>query len=569
MARPGEAILSIMLSATLLKIGSFVVLLGALIFVHELGHFIVAKLLRVKVVRFSIGFGPRLFGFIHGETEYQIAALPLGGYVKMAGDDPGEPVAPEDRGRGFLEQKPWRRFCIAAAGPAMNLAFPVVIYFAIGLAQNGKLVPGPSIGAISPGTPAAEAGLEPGDRILSVTAPGGVARPVRYFADLRDLVSPHPGERLTIELERNGKRLPPVTIVPAREAESDPVETRYRGVIGVTATYSAAIVAPVVAGAAGPLQPFDLVVEAGGSKIGHAGDLARVVDKADCAPLDMRVMREDVTPLPGAALSVFSSVDLQKVPTCVDGKPAWALTDPVVSTFVGAVERGSPADRAGLRRGDAIAAVNGKPVRSFRDINSHASAFEPGARVELSLTDGRAVTLVPEQRVTVDELTREPRHRLVLGFLPGYPTMVRPEALVVDSLPLRLGVVEVMRGALTSVNRVVRLTMLALGGVLTGQISFKTLGGPIMLFSLAGQAAEEGVQSFLFMMALISINLGIMNLLPIPVLDGGHIVTCLLEAVTRRPLSLRAREIANLVGIILLVMLMMAVFKNDIARMLG
>src|SRR5690242_9990910 len=127
----------------LLKIGAIVLLLGGLIFVHELGHFAVAKLLGVKVIRFSIGFGPRLFGFVRGETEYRIAALPLGGYVKMAGDDPSEAPAPEDRGRGFLEQSPWRRLVIALAGPASNLIFPALVYFAVFTAQNGEPVPGP------------------------------------------------------------------------------------------------------------------------------------------------------------------------------------------------------------------------------------------------------------------------------------------------------------------------------------------------------------------------------------------------------------------------------------------
>src|SRR5512138_513316 len=201
-----------MASDILLKVGSIVLLLGGLIFVHELGHFLAAKLLGVKVVRFSIGFGPRLFGFVRGETEYRIAVLfMLGGYVKMAGDDPSEEVKLEDRGRGFLEQPPWRRFVIAAAGPAMNLLFPAVVYLALGLAQNGKLVPGPRVGALAPGSPAAQAGLEPGDRILSVAARGGAPRPVRYFADLRELVSPHPGEPLTFEVERDGRTLPPVT----------------------------------------------------------------------------------------------------------------------------------------------------------------------------------------------------------------------------------------------------------------------------------------------------------------------------------------------------------------------
>ena len=122
------------MTGLLFNVGAVVLLLGGLIFVHELGHFLVAKALRVKVIRFSIGFGPRLLGVKRGETEYRLSALPLGGYVKMAGDDPSEAVAPEDRGRGFLEQRPWRRFAIAAAGPGMNLLFPGVIFVALTLA---------------------------------------------------------------------------------------------------------------------------------------------------------------------------------------------------------------------------------------------------------------------------------------------------------------------------------------------------------------------------------------------------------------------------------------------------
>ena len=143
-----------MASDLLLKIGSIVLLLGGLIFVHELGHFLAAKALGVKVVRFSIGFGPRLLGFRRGETEYLLALLPLGGYVKMAGDEPGAPLPPEDQGRGFLEAAPWKRFTIAFAGPAANLLFPVVVYFGLALAQNGSAVPGPTLGTIMPGSAA-------------------------------------------------------------------------------------------------------------------------------------------------------------------------------------------------------------------------------------------------------------------------------------------------------------------------------------------------------------------------------------------------------------------------------
>ncbi|HEX9291837.1 MAG TPA: site-2 protease family protein [Anaeromyxobacteraceae bacterium] len=553
----------------LLKTGSIVLLLGGLIFVHELGHFIAAKLLGVKVLRFSIGFGPRLFGVHRGETEYRVAALPLGGYVKMAGDDPSEELAPQDRGRGFLEQQPWRRFVIAAAGPGMNLLFPALIYFAIGLAQNGKLMEGPRVGSIAPGSPAEQAGLEPGDRILSVAEPGGAPRPVRYFLDLRELVSPHPGEPLSFEIERDGRRLPPLTITPSHETEVNPIETRVRGVIGVTPAYSAAVVAPVAPGAAGPLQPFDLVVSAGGKKVAHAGELRRALDAVRCGPIDLEVVREQPVTLPGAALSTYATLPLRAVPTCAGGKATVALADPGIATFVAAVAPGSPAEKAGLRRGDAIAAVNGHRVRSFRDINQRSSDFKPGEPVALALADGRVVTLVPAEQPEVDDLTRETRRRLVLGFFPDQRTIVEPAALVVERVQLRIGPVEAARAAMSNLTEVVRLTVLGIGGIMTGKISFKTVGGPIMLFSIAAQAAEEGIESFLFKMALISVNLGLMNLLPIPVLDGGHLAACLVEGVTRRPLSIRAREIANLVGIILLVMLMIVVFKNDIVRMLG
>jgi regulator of sigma E protease len=551
----------------LLKIGSIVLLLGGLIFVHELGHFVVAKLMGVKVIRFSIGFGPRLFGVTRGETEYRLALLPLGGYVKMAGDDPSETPAPEDRGRGFLEQAPWRRLLIALAGPAANLVFPGVIYVALAAAQNGEPAAGPVVGTVAPGSPADAAGLRAGDRIVTVTAPGDGPRPVRYFGDLRELVSPHPGEPLTFEVERDGQRIAPVTITPAGEDESNPIETTRRGVIGVTPYYVPAVVAPATPGAAGPLEPFDLVVRAGDRPVRHAGDLHHALEAAACGPLDLEVLRERPIPLPGASLAVQEPVRLAGVPTCAGGKPAFRIADPTVSTFVAVVVPGSPAEKAGLRRGDAIAAVNGRPVRSLvRELP--AKEFEPGKAVRLDLADGRAVTLVPAKESFVDEVSGKTVERPVVGFFPDRRAPVESRALVVDEVPLRRGAAEIVELAWRQLHEVVRLTVLGIAGIFTGAISFKTVGGPIMLFSIASEAAEEGWGSFLFKMALISVNLGLMNLLPIPVLDGGHIAQAAVEGVTRRPLSVRAREIANIVGIVLLFTLMIFVFKNDIVRLM-
>jgi regulator of sigma E protease len=552
----------------LMKVGSIVLLLGGLIFIHELGHFLVAKLMGVKVVRFSIGFGPRLLGFQRGETEYQLALLPLGGYVKMAGDDPGQAPAPEDEGRGFLEQPPWRRLLIALAGPVSNLLFPGLIYIALAVAQNGELTAGPVIGTVAPGAPADRAGLHPGDRILAVTVPGGPSEPVRYFSELRDLVSPHPGEQLTLRVERDGNPLD-VPVEPAAEVESSPVETTRRGVIGVTPSYAPAVVAPALPGAAGPLQPFDLVITAGGKPVRHAGELERALSAAGCGPIDLEVVREEQVVLPAVNLARHVAVRLPAVPTCQDGRRVIALADPVMASFVATVIPGSPADRAGLRRGDAIAAVNGKPVRSFRDVNALSRDFlQPGKAVALTLTDGRTVSLVPARESFRDEVTGEKAERLALGFQPYRRDPVDGHALLASQVPLARAPAEIASLAWRQLNEVVRLTVLGIARIVTGDISFKTVGGPIMLFSIASEAAEEGWGSFLFKMALISVNLGLMNLLPIPVLDGGHIAQAALEGVTRRPLSVRAREIANLVGIVLLFTLMLFVFKNDIVRLM-
>jgi len=558
----------------LLKIGSVVLLLGGLIFVHELGHFLVAKWLDVKVVRFSIGFGPRLLGFTRGETEYRIALLPLGGYVKMAGDDPTEAPRPEDAGRGFLEQSPFRRFLIAAAGPSANLLFPLLVYLAIGLLQNGTPVPGPVVGMVSPGSPAAEAGLQPGDRILAVTAPGEAERTIRWFADLREAVSPHPGEKLMLRIQRDGKELPPLALVPAPEKDQNPVETTTRGIIGVTAQFAPPWVAPARPGAAGPLQPFDLVVQVAGKPVRHLGDLERALAAAACGPVDLEVMREQPAAAPEkpgakAAAPRWAPVKLAGVESCADGKPSLVPADPTLATLVGRVSPGGPAEEAGLRRGDAIAAVNGRPVRSFREVNALSSEFKPGRAVTLALADGRTLTMTPREREEKDGLTGDTTRRLVLGFQPPARPPLQAADLYAELVPLRLSVAEIARHAGDRLWEVVRLTVLGIGRIITGQISFKTVGGPIMLFSIAAQAADEGWETFLFTMALISVNLGLMNLLPIPVLDGGHIAACALEAVTRRRPSLRSREIANLIGLALLALLMIAVFKNDIARLMG
>ncbi|MBK9519086.1 MAG: site-2 protease family protein [Anaeromyxobacter sp.] len=544
----------------LFNVGAVVLLLGGLIFVHELGHFLVAKALSVKVVRFSIGFGPRLFGFTRGETEYQISLLPLGGYVKMTGEDPTQDVAPEDRGRGFLEQAPWKRLAISFAGPAMNLLFPGLLFVALGLAQNGELVAGPVVGTVAPGSPAEVAGLQPGDRIRSVTVPGRPALALRWFSDLRDVVAPHPEAPLTFVVERGGTSLP-LTIVPAAEDDSNLVERRTRGVIGVTPAYATALAAPAP-GLESPLRPLDLVTSVAGREVRHAGDLAAALAAASCQPVAMAVRRGSGADRPALAL--------QAVPTCLPGGgPAVLPADPTVAAYLARVDAGSPAAAAGLVRGDRLTAVNGHPVRSFRDVNALGREFKPGVPALLSLGDGRVVTLTPEGEAFRDKQTREEGTRPVLGFHLEDRVGLEVAGLLVEEVTLHRGVGEIAGLATQQLWEVVRLTVLGLGKLFTGDISLKTVGGPIMIFSIAAEAAEAGLGTYLFQMALISVNLGLMNLLPIPVLDGGHIVTAALEGITRRRLSLRTRELANWVGLALLLTLMVFAFGNDLMWLRG
>jgi regulator of sigma E protease len=335
------------------------------------------------------------------------------------------------------------------------------------------------------------------------------------------------------------------------------------------------VIAPVRRGAAGPLEPFDLVVSAAGKPVRNLPELQRIVSAAPCAPVDLEVVREEPVALPGATVTTVRPVRLAAVPTCAEGWPAFLPADPSLSTFIGAVDPGGPAYRAGIRRGDAISSINGKPIRSLADINGPAIASEfgdpdkdgPAPEVQIGLTDGRTVTLAADTHRFVDELTRKPKTRYSPGFQAGRQAGPVPE-LAAERLPLHQEAAEIVAYAWDDTVWAIRTTFKGILKLLTGQFSIRTVGGPLTIVTMASEAAEEGVSSFFKLMAVISVNLALMNLLPIPVLDGGNIAQALIEGVTRRPLSARTRTVAQAVGLALLVTLMIVVFGNDIARQL-
>lgn len=541
-----------------------IALLGGLVFFHELGHFLAAKYFRVKVLKFSLGFGPRVFGFRRGETEYQVAALPLGGFVRMAGQDPSEKLAPEDRGRGFLEQSPFRRATIALAGPAVNLLLPPLVFFLVHLSPQ---VTEPAVvGLVVPGEPAERAGLEPGDRVLSVD---GV--PTRSFHEMREAVESRGGRRIEIVVDRLGERRT-LELIPSSETETNPIETTKKGRIGVVAGKLRSYVGVeqgTRAWAAG-LRPFDQVVAVNGQSVATGSELKRALRDAGDAPLTLAVQRPRAVPLNTASLGTVETLTLE-IPA---GAEPLGLDAP--DLYLRAVDEKGAAFAAGLRPWDKVVALDGTAVVSRIRLAKMLEDLKPelvGGRRSLAFTVQRGperleVAFTPpvvERRDPMLGMVKEPDYGFAFDDRVFMGEPFTPDEMVT----VQYGVAEAFSRAIDQTVLVTRSMTLAIAGLFTGRVPTESIGGPIMLFQLAGQSAERGLADFLRLFAFISINLGLINLLPVPILDGFHIVVSGIEGISRRPVPMRFREVANYIGLAMLLALMVLAFKNDIVRTLA
>jgi regulator of sigma E protease len=535
---------------------AFIVLLGGLVFIHELGHFLVAKFFKVKVLRFSLGFGPRLWGFKRGETEYQIAALPLGGYVKMLGEEPTADTPPEDRGRGFAEQKPYRRAIIAFAGPGVNLLIPVVLYFLMNLTP--QLENPPVVGAVLPNEPAERAGVQPGDRVVSVA---GVATP--SFEQMHEEIEARPGQPFDLVVDRAGEQKT-LHVTPTTETEKNVVETTSKGKIGVMIGKTPSYIGVVSGSRAyqAGLRTFDRVVSVNGQSLTSTVELETALKKAGDAPLTIGVVRE--APLDLKTASVVSGQPVTVTVPAGAGPLGLERAD----LYIREVPTDSKAYAAGVRPGDKVVALDGVTVSSV-------------IRFQWMLTDKETLHLTLERgaehvNATYDVVHYE-RHDPLLGPIPsvdlGFQLHPRifasepfaPSEMVKVSYPVGKAFTRSIHQTVV----VTRTMVLGIGALFTGKVSMKGIGGPIQLFQLAGVAADDGLATFLQLFVLISINLGLMNLLPIPVLDGGHILVAGIEGISRRAVPMKVRAAAQWVGVVLLLALMALAFKNDVFRVLG
>lgn len=539
----------------LIKVGSPVLLIGLLIFIHELGHFLMAKAFNVKVLRFSIGFGPRILGFTKGETEYQLALLPLGGYVKMAGDDPTERPRPEDQGRGFLEQAPWKRSLIALAGPVTNLVFPVLIFFCVFYFQTQAV--SARVGNVDPDSAAWAAGLRDGDRILSIDG-----HEVQYFEQLKELVGPKYEQKVSIAVERpDGTRFE-TTATPSKVIEPGILSDKPRGLLGVSPAQRAAVVS--VAGPDSPagkagLQPLDRITSVAGKPVKLFTELDKAV-AAQTGPFEVEYLRSEPLATPGAAASVPVVHKATIVPgPGKDLAERTGLSRP--NTVIASVAAGSPAQKAGLQRGDELLSANGQKLLGWNTLERVRKEAKL-APMDLELRRAGKVLHLQVAQTNISRENDLGKEQTVLYFGASPDMTDEPGELI----PMHLGVVGSTAKALEVVPNVISTVVESFVGLVTQKVAFKTVGGPVMLFDIAAKTAQAGWDSFLWAMAAISINLGVMNLLPVPILDGFHVLSAGFEWIRRRPISLRAREVANIIGLAMLLLMMVFVLKNDVMR---
>jgi regulator of sigma E protease len=441
---------------------SFIVVIGLLILIHELGHFFVARWTGVGVERFSIGFGPVLLRWRGKETEYVLSAIPMGGYVKMVGEENpleggGGPVT--DSGKAFALKPLWARFLIVFAGPGMNFVLAAVI-FAIVLGTLGRPVWPAVVGKVTEGSPAAAAGLRTGDTIVGVNG-----QPVAYWEDLERTITASSGRALELGVRRDATERT-VTVTPRQRTVPDPIFRE-------------------------PRETWDI----------------------------------------GAG--------------------------PQLAPQISSVAAGSPAERAGLRPGDVVVSVAAQPVYTPEDL-VEAIRSRPGQAFPMTIErDGKTLTVsvVPD---AVKEKGPDGQEREVGRIQAGIATKaVRFEPY---------NPVEAVAYGTAKTWDMTVLTVKGLWKLVSRQIDSSNIGGPIQIATEAGRQAKDGMASLALFTAIISVNLAVLNLLPVPMLDGGHLLFFIIEAILGRPLSLRKREVAQQVGFVLLMMLMVYALYNDLVR---
>lgn len=536
----------------MLSILGFVLVLIPLVVVHELGHFLFAKLFKVRADAFSVGFGPVIFKKQWGETEFRLSAIPLGGYVKLLGEDPSVELSEEDRKRSLQTQKPWKRFFIFFGGPLFNFIWAALVFMA--MMALGEPQISTVVGRVLRDSPAQKAGLQAGDKITAVDG-----APVDKLEDLYTLLTDKASTEVELKVERKGSVVPVRFTTGSEEGFSVYGEKKTVGTLegiipSARSTRIGISSAESIAAKAG-LKTGDEIVSISGVPVKTFEELENVysgLSASTGSPLLLKVKsgqsEREVSLLgkwtgdPGADFGFYST-----------------------ELFIEQAIAGTPAEKAGIRKMDQLTAVDGAPIHSFFELRRRIQkSGEERGRVNVTVVrEGKTVTfeIVPQETTERDPLLKKLK-QYTIGVMP-MASMIEPVMVIERTLnPFLL----VYKGTARMID-LSKKNLVSIYKMIMGEVSVKSLGGPILIGKLAGDSISRGLLDFLKMMAILSIGLGVLNILPIPVLDGGHIVLLGLEAIRGRALSLKQIEIVQSVGLAVILFIMIIVMKNDISRL--
>lgn len=539
----------------MLSVLGFIAILAPLVVFHEFGHYIFARLFRVKAEVFSVGFGPRLWSRQWGETEVRISAIPLGGYVKLLGEEPGIELSDEDKKRALHKQAAWKRFLIFFGGPFFNFILAILIFMVILLIGEPQV--GTRIARVAPGSDAEQAGFQVGDRITAVEG-----APVRFYNQIALTINETVGKPLRFEVERG---VPPVKmeLVATPQPESGysiyGEEKEVGAIHGLSPSPRA-----MLAGVSDPKSPAwiagirtgDWILSANSSAITNWESFEVLYSALPAGG----VFVLEVGPQAGPARATVQFTKSKPGSSMAD---EWGLHS--AELFVEELVEGAPAQTAGILAQDRLVSVGGKAVNSFSELRSEIQAqSEAQGKIALiweSAGEMKQISIVPQGRLIRDPSLRQ-KTEYTIGVKP-FVAFADPEMLIERVWnPFILAYRGTEKMLIFSWRNLV-----SIGKMFSGDVSIKTLGGPILIGKIAGDSLERGLISFLNMMAILSVGLGILNVLPIPVLDGGHLLLLMIEVIRGKPLSIQQMELVQQVGLTLILVLMAIVMKNDLTRL--
>lgn len=523
----------------------FSLLLGTLIFIHELGHFLVARYFGVRVEIFSLGFGPKLFKFKKGDTVYCISLIPLGGYVKMFGDNPKQVLTEEERQFGFLSQKVGPKIAIALGGPLMNFFLAIVIFMALGFIGNKKALP--VLGDISVESEAYKYGFRSSDHILSING-----RKVVYWEDVRKWVKESPNNPLTFQVKRSGV-LQDVYATPQRiENTRITVLARFVGKIeGLTISSRSTHVGishlDSIAYKQG-LRTFDEVKEINGEEILNWRKLENKISQIQTGVLNVKIQRDsELLNFEIPALGTVKNLGIESTELYLDR-----------------VKKGSPADQAGLQKKDRLLAWNGKTLNTWDDFSGFIKGYKDHPKpFELSiLREGiEKKLLVHAEKMS----TVHPDGNIEDRYMVGVASAQYISLPGLENVRIKNPFKALLYG-IGETSKWVAVTGKVLWKLITGDISHRVIGGPLSIAKAAKKSLSDSLVEFLAIMAIISVNLFLMNLLPIPVLDGGHLLLFTIEGIKGSALSPHKIEIVQICGFILVLFFIVLTLINDIGN---